>query len=194
MLKKVKKKLADRKLIRIIKPHTNKSKKINLHNFMKKDFIKIEKFAFDMQMLAVNAEKENLFGNVYAVAHAQVAKRPLAFFVLNTSNEKIGVRFKDFIDQFGYIIMNPEIVSGKHSSVAQPMPEGCLSFPGNEMTSVKRYYKATFKFNYLTFDKITNKVSGIKEGEYALKGFYAQLFQHSIDILNGKYIYDIVRR
>ena len=155
---------------------------------MKKDFKKVEKFALDMQMLAVNAENEGMFGNVYAVAHAQIAKRPLAFFVLNTNNKKIANEFKDFTEKFGPIVMNPEIT--QHTKIAQEMPEGCLSFPGKEMTSVKRYYKITVKFNYLEFNEKSGKVSGIKIGTYPLKGFFAQLFQHEIDHNNGINIYE----
>lgn len=191
IIKKIKKKIANRNIIRIIKPHTNKSRRIVIKNFMKKDFKKIEKVAFDMTMLAFNAEKENLFGNVFAVAHAQIVKKPLAFFILNAKNPKITAQFGDFIQKYGPIIINPKIVPGKHSGTKQDMWEGSLSFPGKEMIEVRRYYKITVAFHYLTFSKTTSKVSGIKKAEESFKGFCSQLFQHEIDHTNGINIYEI---
>jgi len=193
MLKKIKDKIKKnaekKKLIRIIDPHNKKSKRVVIKDFLKNDYKKIEKFAFKMLMLAVNAEKEKIFGNVYAVCHAQVTKKPLAFFILNTHNSKISSSFGSFLTKYGPIIINPRIVPGKHSKKPNLVSEGSISYPGREMANVERYYKATFKFNYLVFDDKTNKVSGIKLGEVDLKGFYAQLLQHCIDQIDGKNIY-----
>lgn len=175
--------------IRIIPPHTNKSKKVELHNFLKKDYKKIEKVALDMQMLMYKAEAEKMFGNVYAIAHAQIIKKSLAFFILNMENQKISGSFRDFINKFGPIIINPEIIPGKHSSTKNDMWEGSVANPGEEMVQVKRYYKITVKFNYLKFNEKTNKVCGIGSAEYDLKGFFSQLFQNMIDTINGVDIY-----
>ena len=187
MTQKSKRNLKKSNPIRIIKPHTNKSRKIQKHNFLKGDFKKIEKVALDISMLAKNAENEGLFGNVYAVAHAQIIKKPLAFFIINAGNVRIWESFKGFVNEYGPIIMNPRIT--RHSKDKMGMEEGCLSFPGKEMIMVKRWYKIEVEFEYLTFSEKTEKVNGIKTGDAKLKGFYAQLFQHEIDHINGINIY-----
>lgn len=174
--------------VRIIKPHHIKARKVEKKDFLKKDFKKIQKVGLDMKMLAYNAEKENLFGSVFAVAHSQVIKKSLKFFILNTENQKIRAKFGNFIDKFGSIVINPDIVPGMHSSKPQAILEGSLSCPGREMVLVDRYYKVTIKFNFLKFND-KGKVSGLDDAEISIKGFEAQLFQNMIDELNGVDIY-----
>lgn len=178
------------KLIRIIEPHNNKARPVKQKWFLSRDFKKIKKFAFGMVMLAFNAEKEKMFGNVYAISHSEVNKKPLSFFVLNCYNDKLKAHHMDFFNKYGFIIMNPRLVSGQHSGTKQQVEEGCVSFPGRATTIVGRYYKAIVEFEYLTFKKNSEEVDGIATGTEDLKGFLAQLFQHEIDHLNGINIYD----
>lgn len=98
-----------------------------------------------------------------AIAHCQVEEKdPLRFFV--TKEEAI--------------IINPEIIN--HTKVTVDSEEGCLSFPDRPETIVQRYNKVCVKYKTVS-GAIIRKDFG---------GKIAKVFQHELDHMNGKYIFD----
>lgn len=116
----------------------------------------------------------------YAVAQPQVSTYPLRYFVLNPSNKLKAIR-KEF---GGDIIVNPKILL-KNKLTKMTSKEGCLSWPFRFLKSIKRYEE--IEVNYVIID---NK-GRIKEvAQKSLKGLPAIIFQHELDHLNGKTIWD----
>ena len=105
-----------------------------------------------------------------AIAHAQIeAKDPLRFFVTKE----------------GDLIINPVIT--RHSNISYPKREGCTTFTQNvPWVLVQRYQK--IEVEYYTLDEDTLEWVHHEE---ACSGKQAQIFQHEIDHMNAKYIYDI---
>lgn len=109
------------------------------------------------------------YPNAFAIAHNQIEKEdPIAFFV------SIG----------GDIIINPSII--KHSNYVVEKMEGCMSYPDRPMVSVDRWQKCEVEYQSITDDgeKLTEK-EVIK-----LSGKEAEVYQHEIEHLEGKSIYD----
>ena len=102
----------------------------------------------------------------YAVAHQQITKKPLTFFVT----------------KHGDIIINPKII--KHTNHTVDHEEGCLTFPNNLPVIVQRWHKCIVKFKTLNDEKeLTNWI------EKDVSGMEAYIFQHEIDHFNCKYVY-----
>ena len=72
---------------------------------------------------------------------------------------------------------NPEIISA--SEDLTDLPEGCLSFPGEECT-IKRPRTVTVRYQTVTGDWV----------EETLDGMTARCFQHELDHLNGITMHD----
>jgi len=81
-------------------------------------------------------------------------------------------------------IINPVIL--KKSPETDMLDEGCLSFPNFGM-KVRRHRAVRVK--YSTFLRIEGRWE-IKHIEETYKGFWAQVFQHEIDHLDGKLFVD----
>lgn len=109
------------------------------------------------------------YGNhtaAYAIAHSQINdKKPLRFFVT----------YK------GEIIVNPRIT--RHTNTELTKKEGCMTFPDKEQTEVKRWNKIEAEYQVLEDDQLS-ELKTIK-----LSGIWAEVWQHEIDHMNGKYIY-----
>lgn len=103
-----------------------------------------------------------------AVAHPQI-------------DEEDPMRF--FVTQVGEVVINPEIIN--HTGHTVDSEEGCLSFPWNPWTIVQRWNKCVVKYQTIAED---NTLTEFKEVN--LSGKMAKVFQHEIDHLDGKYIYD----
>lgn len=105
----------------------------------------------------------------HALAHAQIDdKDPLRFFVLRD----------------GAVMINPKIMS--HTTHKHQKSEGCLTYPhSTENAHVGRYYRCTIEYQTLTKER---KLS-LKRILHA-KGLAAQIAQHEIDHMEGKYIFD----
>jgi len=104
----------------------------------------------------------------YALAHAQVEdKDPLRFFVTNE----------------GEIVMNPKIT--RHLKTSDQFLEGCLSFPGVPHTVVERYRKCEVSGLSLNADTLE-----AEPFNSSLSGIEARVYQHEIDHMDGKNIYD----
>lgn len=81
-------------------------------------------------------------------------------------------------------IINPEIL--KKSPETDMLDEGCLSFPGFGM-KVRRH--RAVRVRYDTFLRVSGQWK-VEHREETYKGFWAQVFQHEIDHLNGKLFVD----
>ena len=125
------------------------------------------------RMMAACYVNHGKFGGALAVAHTQITKEnPLKFFVT-----------KD-----GLIVVNPEIVN--HTKTPIKNLEGSISFPNKGIKQVERYNKVTVKFAALV------NIDGEPKFEHGTENITrtaSKVFQHAIDNLNGKYIYEIER-
>lgn len=113
---------------------------------------------------------KNPIGNqreILALAHQQIEKKdPMRFFVT----------------QYGDIIINPEIT--RHTNSTVDSREGCVSFPNEPSIIVQRWNKCEVKYQKIEDNKLT--LCGEK-----LSGQEAKMFQHELDHLDAKYIYEI---
>jgi len=113
--------------------------------------------------------------DAYAVAQPQVSNNPLRYFVLNPIKKDI---IKDFE---GEVIVNPKILS-KDKTTRVMFPEGCLSYPFRDMKKVKRF--TIIKVRYTIIGLLRNRTI-----EKDLNNISAIIFQHEMQHLNGKSIY-----
>ena len=129
------------------------------------DIQRVEKIALEMIEFCKNPQGN--FREILALAHQQVEKKdPLRFFVT----------------EFNEIIINPVIT--RHTEVTIDSKEGCVSFPNESMITVQRWNKCEVKYQ-----KIEN--SKLISCEEKLNGQRAKMFQHEIDHLDAKYIYEL---
>jgi len=99
----------------------------------------------------------------YAIVHSQVEQEdPLRFFITRE----------------GHTIINPKIV--RHSSYTVESLEGCLSYPDRKQIKVKRYQKIEVEYYDIELKKKSKSISGRE----------AFIWQHEINHMDGKYIYD----
>ncbi len=105
----------------------------------------------------------------YAIAHSQVDdKDPLRFFVTAR----------------GDVIVNPVI--DRHTKVPVTREEGCMTFPYYKRQKVQRYNKVE-----VTFYRYTGGEDLQGPFTESLSGIDAQVIQHEIDHMDGKYLYPI---
>lgn len=107
-------------------------------------------------------------GPHYGVAHAQINDTdPLRFFVTAAQE----------------IIINPKIT--RHTKTTVDSVEGCLSFQTMPMVKVQRYNKCEVEYQILNEDMTLSEPIQAK-----LSGKGAFVYQHEIDHMDAKYIYD----
>lgn len=136
---------------------------------------------FDLCENLLNAERGPR--DLYALAHSQVTKKPLRFFVLNYYSDHM----KGYMADYPPVIINPVIVD--HVKVAVQKPEGCATFLNFPMKNVERYHKIRVKFTTVKdWDADVWELG--EEVEMPASSLIAQIFQHEIDHMDGKYIYD----
>ena len=107
------------------------------------------------------------YPSAFAIAHCQMNRRPLSFFVTRDNA----------------VIINPVII--RHTEKGIEKLEGCMSYPDRPMIMVIRYNKCEVEYQVLTDDA---KISEKKTTN--LNGRMAEIWQHEIDHLNGIDIYD----
>lgn len=143
-----------------LEPHQVKSRKV-----VADDYQRIIEDAERMVQLC-NLPVGRMQGSLY-LAHNQITdKNPLQFFVLKT----------------GMVIINPEII--RHTKSKQLMDEACITFNNAGLTKVMRHYKGEVKFQTLLKDSISDYTM------QKVKGVDFQIFQHAIDHINNKYIFE----
>lgn len=121
------------------------------------------------------------YASFFAIAHPQVEKdRPLRFFVINPATS-------EFRAWRSIAILNPVIL--RHTNNTTDSEEGCATFSTMPAVIVPRWTKCEVEFSPLEFDE--NKKPRIgRRITFNLSGKIAKVFQHEIDHLNAKYIYD----
>ena len=145
--------------MKILKPHNKKARLAK-----ESDIEKILKDAAKMMILC--SEKLGKMGGAYAIAHPQVSKNPLSFFV--TEN--------------GGICINPVIK--KHTKTMVDSKEYCLSFSNeNHPAIVKRWNVIEVEY----YEIENNKFKKVYE---KFCGKQAKIVQHEIDHLNAIYVYN----
>ena len=120
------------------------------------------------EMLELCNKEHGKYKHAFAVAHNQVSSEdPLRFFVLGA----------------GVIIINPTLV--RSGGVIKTEKEGCISYPEKDPIDIQRTYKCEVKFMHMYPDGQVGYP--ITEN---MKGIPARVFQHMMDILDGKYIFE----
>jgi len=142
-----------------VKPHHNKVKKV-----LQKHVKKVLADATIMHGLCYTPRGH--YPSAFAVAHPQIKKHALAFFVLND----------------GEIIINPTIIN--HTNQIIEKEEGCMSMPDKPMIKVGRWHKCEVEYQTIENGELTEPM--VKK----LSGKEAQIFQHEFDHLEKIYIYD----
>lgn len=137
------------------------------------------------EMLKLMKKPHGIYDIFYAISHVQVERSdPMRFFVLNNMMED-SKRVK------GIVVINP--VMTRHSNMKCESKEGCMSFSNIPMTTVERWTKCEVEYSPLEFreDKENKRMVPLigKRQTINLSGRLAKIFQHEIDHLNGKNIY-----
>lgn len=153
--------------VKIVKPHRKVARAVGLDN--KLDLRRFAYLAPLMQKMC--HQRHGIYLNAMAVAHPQVDdKDPLRFFV--TAD--------------GLTVVNPEIV--RHSSTTVDSKEGCLSYPDKPKVVVQRWHKCEVRA-YAT-SIIKDRQMFFQPYTFELSGKEAYMYQHEIDHLDGKSIFD----
>jgi len=143
-----------------IKPHKKISQKVRSIHFQKVKEL-------SKKMVALCRKPRGKYAYAYALAHCQVAsEKPLRFFVIRE----------------GLTIINPVIIN--HTKFPVDSTEACMSFPDKAPITVKRFNKCEVEYKVLE----KSVISGVQNQNFSGKG--AKMFQHMIDLLDGKTIYD----
>lgn len=117
------------------------------------------------EMVAMCRQKFGIYNEADAIVHAQVVEEdPLRFFVTYA----------------GEVICNPVIIN--HTKFPVDRFEGCLSFPNRKQIQVKRFNKVLVRYQSIDF--------GEEMIEENLNGLRANIFQHEIDHMDARYIYE----
>jgi len=129
------------------------------------------------EIYKIFGKKIGMYNMFFAIAHQQTTKDdPLRFFIINPK-AKIAEELPEAI------IINPEII--RHTNNTIDSEEGCLSFPTLPPNVVQRWNKCEVRFKVMLENK---QISGWQTMN--LSGMLAKVFQHEIDHLDAKYIYD----
>jgi len=156
----------------VVKPHKIVSRLVE-----EKDIERVWKDA--KEIYSIFGKKIGIYNTFLAIAHSQITKEdPLRFFVINPKM-KIAEELPEAV------IINPEII--RHTNNTVDSEEGCLSFPTNPPTIVQRWNKCEVRFKVMTPDK---QISDWHEMN--LSGQLAKVWQHELDHLNGKAIYEFI--
>lgn len=127
-------------------------------------------------------KKIGMYRRFYAIAHQQcVGEDPLRFFVVNNLTE-------EFKDWSSVVIINPVII--RHTNNEIESEEACASFATMPVVKVSRWNKCEVSFTPLVFDSNNKPLFGERK-TMNFSGKIAKVFQHEIDHLDARYIYDI---
>jgi peptide deformylase len=168
----VKMDIADKELLaRMVKPHHLISRSVQAQ-YDTEDIDRVIKESVVLYKLCF--QPIGLYGSAFAMAHPQIDDQdPLRMFV--TAEKQI--------------ILNPRII--KHSGYTVDSKEGCMTLPELPTINVPRWHKCEVEYKTVMIDpEDPNKfvLSGYQED--SLSGQKAYIWQHEIDHLNGRYIYD----
>lgn len=123
-----------------------------------------------------------LWKEAIAIAQPQVSGRPLRYFVINP-------KFKDLIAEFGgQVIVNPHL-DYKDKLSKFMFKDACMSYPLRPAIKVKRYSRITASYDIIVSLK-ADKPEIKKFKEKQLTELAALVFQHELEHLNGKSLFD----
>ena len=168
----------------IVNPHKKVSRLVT-----EKD---LERVFIDAEAIYKLLDKPiGLYNSFYALAHAQcVNDDPLRFFVTNNKLAGDSWFFNNPVKTL--VIINPVIT--RHTNSPIESEEGCASYAFMPKTKVNRYNKCEVEYNELDFYKNvdgTFKAVLSPRKRAQLSGIVARVWQHEIDHMDGKYIYDL---
>lgn len=109
------------------------------------------------------------------------------FFV---TNQDLTVRVHDpIVRSIPPVVINPYIVDRSQATAVEE--EGCLSFPGVHL-NVRRHVTVRVKYETILHWNNPNRVWEHRSIEETYTDFWARMFQHEIDHLEGKLFFDFL--
>ena len=168
-------------MLKIIKPHYIKSKKVKSYN-------EIKSIVNEMKVFVDSEFTEGLFKTAYSLAHCEVSTDPYAFFIINSDF----IKKKVFKHQ---IMINPEIVNvpekikfkadkdEKENDNNMEILEACMQFPFRKPKRLNRPYR--IKVKYQVPFMFGTLLTIWKEFE----GLQSQIFQHNLEHIQSKNIF-----
>lgn len=158
----------------ITPPIRKKAQKIENPQEIIQEAIAIQKMIIDGSVYFPGSK----YNDCFAVAQPQVSNNLLRYFVINS-------KWKQLTEAYGGdILVNPELLT-KDRMTKMKSKEGCLSWPFRPIKKVKRFDEIEVKYviinNKGRIENVPHKI---------LKGLSAIVFQHELDHLNGKSIWD----
>lgn len=144
------------------------------------------------EMFKLTTKQIGNYNSFYAIAHPQCTDDdPLRFFVLSPVIIKDSWFHSNPVKTL--VIINPVIIN--HTKQEISSVEGCASFATLPTKETTRYNKIEVEFNELEFwkDTMTNEYKPKigRRQTVGLSGLISKIWQHEIDHLNAKYIYDL---
>jgi peptide deformylase len=117
------------------------------------------------------------FKDVCSLARKALACLKKTKYGVGLAANQVGDTRRWFVSQFFKIVVNPEIVEA--SEITETQEEGCLSNPGYKSNVIR---PATIRVRWTSEKGVTINRQ--------LRGLEARVFQHEVDHLNGKNIWD----
>jgi peptide deformylase len=163
----------------IIEPHHQISRDVT-----EDDIPRVLSEAEQMLDLVAELVADRVFANIFALAHSQVEKDdPLRFFVLNPAHPYIKDNWN--LAEHGFLVLNPSIT--RHTKTTVERAEGCVTFSGRTAAIIERWNKCEVEFRPVLS---ADSVLAAAPIHLSLSSLMAQVFQHEIDHMEAKYVYE----
>ena len=171
-----------KKMLKLIKPHYIKSRKVKSYN-------QIKSIVNEMKVFVDSEFKEGLFVKAYSLAHCEVSADPYAFFIINSDF----IKKKVFKHQ---VMINPEIVNvpdtmkfeadkdDKEHPNNMEIVEACMQFPFRKPKKLSRPYRIEVKYQVPFFFGLF-----LRTVRCEFEGLQSQIFQHNHQHCLGKNIF-----
>lgn len=155
--------------MKIIKPHSRGSHRVENWGQIKEEVAKLKKYIADGKF-------PGKFGSAFAIHHSQVSEDPYNFFVFhpNLVNKRLFLKDR--------VIINAEVIDT--SDVKKKDLEGCMSFPFRDLALKNRFRAVEVKY------EVPGLFGKLKKKQGAWADLIARCFQHEIDHGKGRCIYD----
>ena len=153
----------------VLPPHHKKAERV-------KNWWQIFITAIKMSRMIDAGNFQGTWKEAAALSHAQVAEKPLSFFVINKKLKRLFRNHR--------VIINARIASANNPVKFE---EACMSYPNHRMVQTSRYDQITVVFQVPTW------YGGLKTMSMGMNGIGAYVVQHEVDHALGVHIYDLQR-
>lgn len=146
----------------LVKPHKNKSRDVTEDD--------IQRVMNDSKVMYNLCHSQiGLYPSFYAICSPQIDDKDPLKLIVFASKE---------------LVINPKMIN--HTKFLLEKNEGCASFADRAPNKVMRYNKITVEYQTLTPEGKLSEV--ITQG---FNGLTAEIWQHELDHLEGKYVYEV---